>query len=161
MASGVKSAMLGRWGPAARRAVAVSIEARPRHFAEPPLARGKGEHHTVAGVRQPVGRTGGEQPTEYIPGHPRSRLLLRCRGHTEAWNARRRRPQARRCKGTLLPFPAMQGATARQSSLYRGACDPLRRRKGNVQSGRHLDRHAVLRIGLAPGRIPPMMLYES
>jgi hypothetical protein len=34
----------------------------------------------------------------------------------------------------------------------------IRRRNGNVQSGRHLDRHDGLQINLARGRIQLMML---
>ena len=43
------------------------------------------QNRTVADIRQPVRRTGGEQPIEHVPRYPR--LLLGCRGRTAAWTA--------------------------------------------------------------------------
>jgi len=68
--------------------------ALPRHFAASPLSP-KGRTAVAHSRRapRPVGRTGREQPTKHVPGHPRLRILLRCVA-TSTDRQPRRRPQA-------------------------------------------------------------------
>lgn len=88
-------------------------------------------------------------------GHPRL-LSLRAAVSTPTDHQPRRRSQARRCKGTLLPLPGCKvPPLANHRSIGTRA---IRRRNGIVQSGRHLDRHVVLRINLARVRIQLVML---
>lgn len=148
--------MSARWGSAARRTVSVSIEGLPHHFAAPPLARiDEQQNRTVAGVHQPVGRTARAQPTKHIPGPSALALPSRCREHTVG------PPAATSISGsalqrTLLPLP--RGKVPPRANHRSIGARAIRRRNGNVLSGRRLDRHVVLRINLARGRIQLMML---
>ena len=115
---------------------------------------GRAENRTVTGGHWPAGRTGRKQPTRHIPGHPHWLLLLHCRVATPTDRQPRHRPPG---SGPSCPFQRCRSVAARQSSLH-----PGRVRSGEgTATGRHLGRHAVVRINVEPGGSTPGLQIRS
>ena len=130
-----------------RRFVAELLDPQPRHLAAPASAGGEGQEQDcqIAGIDEPVGPTGREQPVEDVAGD-RPLALALARSDAGPDREPQRRAQTGRAERTLLPFPAMQGAPVRQPPL-----DRRRRMRPDAaqhlafaQRGRDFGRHAVL-----------------
>ncbi len=139
------------------------LDAQARHFAAPPPAGGEGDQKQrgVARIRQPVGAAGREQGLEHVARH-RALALAHARPRRRAHRKPERGTQRRRFERAQRAFPVMQGRPA-------GEPPPHRRRRmrpfdpqqiARPQGLRHLGRHAVAWLGLAPRRIPEMMRDE-
>lgn len=134
----------------------------------PGLDRGAGASLRCAAARPKRGQAeephcrGGStgRPDEQVATdqrHPRSSTLapslaLPC-GHTDGSLAATIDLRARRCNGTSCPFQRCWSAATHQSSLHPGARDPA--------TGRHLGRHAVVRINVEPGGSTPGLQIHS
>ncbi len=114
------------------------------------------EPHCRRGSIRPAGRTG-QQPTRHIPGHPRWLLLLHCRVATPTDRQPRHRPQGAALQRGPLPFSAMQ--ECRSSSII-ASSGRVRSGEGTA-TGRHLGRHAVVRINVELGGSTPGLQIHS
>jgi len=127
----------------------------------PPDANAQEEDREVASVAETIHRAGRDQLIQAIPGH-RSLALALPRPMRGSNGQSQRRAQARRCERSLDPFPTVQRAPARQSSLDRvGAWGQFQR---SDPSARRLSatfgRHSMSEVAHPLRRIPKMMRHE-